>query len=160
MLEFGKNTYVTITEADEYFSNRLPISSVWEDIPDKLKERALIQAAKEMEKYHFKGRKLAYSQLLSFPRYYHSYYDNNTYLNLNLSGEIYQEVRDCQCEIALAFLTPKDSREKLQAAGVTKVSFGDVTEEYDSASIADSKSVSRKIVREMLGDWIVRGVSL
>ena len=160
MLEVGKNTYLTLEEAESYFENRLPHSQIWEDVPESIKIKSLIQSAKEMEKYHYKGRKLAYTQTLSFPRYYHYYYDNTNYLNLNLSGEIYQEVRDCQCEIALAFLTPQDSRKKLQADGVTKVSFGDISEEYDSASIADAKSVSRKIVREILGDWIVRGVSL
>lgn len=159
MLIIGTNSYLSLEEANEYFDNRLPTSD-WENLPDKLKEKALIQAAKELEKYHYKGRKLAYSQALSFPRYYHSYYDNLNYLNLNLSGQIYQEVKDAQCEIALALLTPKDSRQKLQAAGVTKVSFGDVSEEYDSSSLADAKSVSRKIVREMLGDWLIRGVSL
>ena len=72
MLEVGKNTYVTIEEADEYiaenYSEKNILRAHWTVCPDEYKEQYLRKSMIEIEALPFVGRKTIWSSELQFPR--------------------------------------------------------------------------------------------
>lgn len=72
MLEVGKNTYVTIAEADEYielhYAEKNILRATWTVLPDDYKERYLLKSMQELESLPFVGRKTIWSSDLQFPR--------------------------------------------------------------------------------------------
>jgi len=108
--------YVSLTEANEYFSNRLHVDA-WSSASDADKEKALRQATKEIDRQLLKGRKTNPSQPLAFPRY--------------PDAEIPQNVKEACCEEALAILESGNSqRRKLQQEGVQSFTLGNMSESY------------------------------
>ncbi len=67
MLEIYKNSYVTIQEADEYFSEKLN-ADFWKELDNSEKEKSLITAARQIDIQPFIGRKANPEQAMSFPR--------------------------------------------------------------------------------------------
>ena len=67
MLEIYKNSYVTLEEADEYFSEKLD-ADFWKGLDDSKKEKALITASRRIDMQPFLGRKAHPEQAMSFPR--------------------------------------------------------------------------------------------
>lgn len=72
MLEVGKNTYVTIAEADKYieenYSPKNILRAHWAVCPDEYKEQYLRKSMIEIEALPFVGRKTIWSSELQFPR--------------------------------------------------------------------------------------------
>lgn len=156
IVEVGKNSYQTLEIADEYFDMRLPKSN-WNDFPSELKERALIQAAKIIDKQILKGRKCDYSQKMAFPRYKDRYAHYN-YYNLNYQGETPDCVLEAQCELALFLLNPIGSRQRMQSEGVTAINLDGIQEQYDAQAINDARNPERAVLRKYMGDWLTRVV--
>lgn len=67
-----QNSYVTITQANEYFDNRRDIDE-WEDLTAVEREEVLIQAARDIDSFDYSGDKFYRSQGLAFPRRDHRY---------------------------------------------------------------------------------------
>ena len=67
MLEKGKNSYATLDEATEYFSNRLDVAS-WMSASDPQREQALITAALMFSEILWVGVAASDTQTLAFPR--------------------------------------------------------------------------------------------
>ena len=92
MLINNDNCYVTLDEANEYFSSRLG-SDYWDTTDDTVKEKALITATKNIDKLPFTGCKQNPAQPLEFPRMWKSY-----------RTDVPQQVKDAVCEEALCEL--------------------------------------------------------
>lgn len=67
-LEKGVNSYVTLLEAEDFFSNRLDVAA-WTDATDPTKEQALVTATSILDTLHWVGMALSESQVLCFPRW-------------------------------------------------------------------------------------------
>jgi hypothetical protein len=66
-LSKGTNSYVTATEADGYFENRLDVAA-WNDATDDQKEQALVTATMLLDEMNWTGVAVDESQSLAFPR--------------------------------------------------------------------------------------------
>ena len=109
-------SYVNLTEANEYFSNRLH-ADAWAEASDADKDKALAMAAKAIDRQPLSGRKTDTTQTLAFPRY--------------PDTEVPVAVKDACCEVALALLERGNSqRRKLQQEGVQSLSLGNMSETY------------------------------
>lgn len=98
MLEVGKNSYITVDEADEYFLGRLG-ADFWEELKPGQKEKALITATRKIDRFPFIGFKQSPKQVLQFPRCYYS----NIFENVQVA-QIPQQLKDAVCEEALTTL--------------------------------------------------------
>lgn len=92
------NSYVTEAEADSYFAGRLN-SDAWDDANADEKEAALLMATRRIEVERFLGVRMDSDQALSWPRFGVTYDDW-----LIPADEVPKQVKDAQCELALAML--------------------------------------------------------
>ncbi len=100
MLEIGKNTYVTIAEADEIANTKTIVDSTavyWSGLSDYEKEAFLTESAMEIEQLPVAGIKLFYNQPLQFPR------RANFYRELSIP----REVKEAQVVNAIELLKIK-----------------------------------------------------
>lgn len=66
----GTNSYISVSDADDYFETRL-YAGAWATASDDDKARALIMSTKHIDRLILKGRKKQFSlQTLQFPRCY------------------------------------------------------------------------------------------
>lgn len=148
----GQNTYITITEAEEFFDGKL-YTSEWDNADDLTKERALKEACKRINRLAFKGQKVDESQILAFPRR-RPLMNRIGVIGFSTDTGIPEEVKWAQCEEALSLLKYGNSaRTKAQEQNVIKVSFGEVSEEYK----ASLKLLSKEAL-ELLRPYIAGAV--
>lgn len=109
-----KDTYVTVAEADEYFSTRFG-ADFWAELETDKKEQLLVTATKRIDTLPFIGRKADMGQPLQFPRI--------------ICGQdmLPQQVKNAVCEEAFA-LYEKDFNMK----GVQSLRLGDASVTFDS----------------------------
>ena len=71
------NSYISIDAASTYFNTyqRVPYSNTWNNLTNDQKKFALVLAAKALNTFNYKGKKVTKTQTLAFPRY--SYYQIN-----------------------------------------------------------------------------------
>lgn len=137
----GKNSYISIQDADEYFSGRL-YSEIWTSSNEALKTQALLMASRNMDKLRYKGKRVDINQKLSFPRYIYKPAGPDEYVN-NLERnqypvtkiEITDKIKEAQCEEALALLEGIPKRLKLQHQGVKSIRVGSLSEEYSGKKV-------------------------
>jgi len=65
------NSYISLTNTESYFSsyNRLAKSETWPVLTEAQKKFALFLAARALDTFKFRGRKITYSQNRAFPRF-------------------------------------------------------------------------------------------
>jgi hypothetical protein len=104
------NSYVTRSEADSYFSNRL-YSDAWNVALSDTKDAALITATSRIEQEQYIGYRSTSTQVLSWPRTEAvipdspgSFYRSYSWFSYYLPTEIPQQVKDSVCEVALSML--------------------------------------------------------
>ena len=131
MLEKLVNSYVTVEEADAYFSNTLN-TDVWDNADETTKEKALKMATRQIDRLPFAGRKLDINQFLEFPR---------TNTALEFTDGIPNEITYATCEQALFVLKGGSKRQELQKQGVKSYSLGDLSETF-----ADNLSEAQKTI--------------
>ena len=137
-------SYVSLAEANEYFSDRLH-ADAWAEAADADKEKALVMATKAIDRQRLNGRKTNPSQPLAFPRY--------------PDAEIPQKVKDACCEEALAILERgNNQRRKLQQEGVVSFSVGGLTETF-VASARGGGLISQE-AKELLRPWLLGAVNI
>ena len=103
----GTNSYITLTEADEYFDQRYG-STTWFDTADIDKEAALVSATQLLETLQFNGYAATTTQLLSWPRW-GTYYDPKLGYQTNLDPTAIPDVvKTAQAEIAFNILLNPD----------------------------------------------------
>jgi hypothetical protein len=133
--------YVSLAEANEYFSDRLH-ADAWADASDADKDKALAMAAKAIDRQPLKGRKTDPSQPLAFPRY--------------PDTEIPTTVKEACCEEALALLERGNSqRRRLQQEGVQSFTLGNMSETYAAGA---GKGLLSQEAKELLRPWLLGGV--
>ena len=97
-LEVGKNSYITLEDANTYFADRLN-STEWDSATDPDKSKALIQATKIIDTKQYFGYKTSETQLLKFPRI------GLCYDGVKIDSSIvHQNVKDAVCELAIWLL--------------------------------------------------------
>ncbi|AVX21600.1 hypothetical protein SAMN02745885_01651 [Carboxydocella sporoproducens DSM 16521] len=152
-LQVGINSYVTLSEAEEYFAGKL-FCEEWENADSYTKEKALITATKRINRLPFIGKKADPAQLLEFPREFA--WTRQATFGFTQEEEISPEVKAATCEEALALLKfGNNARTNAQEQNVVRVSFGDVSEEYR----ASLKLLSREAL-ELLKPYIAGAVPI
>lgn len=134
MLEVGKNTYVTIEEADEYiaenYSEKNILRAHWTVCPDEYKEQYLRKSMIEIEALPFVGRKTIWTGELQFPRTLLNaplyVMHNPVYLMYNRDEtKVPKEVKEAEIENALGIIQksyrPSSKAAVLSALGLVPV---------------------------------------
>jgi hypothetical protein len=136
-------SYVSLAEANEYFSSRLH-ADAWAEVSDADKGKALAMATREIDRQPLAGRKTTDNQALAFPRYPDS--------------EVPEAVKEACCEIALALLERGNSqRRKLQQEGVQSFSLGNMSESYAAGA---GKGLLSQEAKELLKPWLLGAVNI
>jgi len=147
------NSYVTLTEAEAYFADRLRVDA-WTSASAADKEKALLTACRHLERHRYwDGGGPAFTdphQRLAFPRK----------RDTNAAGDyiIPQPVKDAQCEEALALLgrgAEQERRRALQAAGVTSFSVEGLSESYAPGLVGQVLESAE--ARSLLAPYICKG---
>lgn len=150
----GQNSYVTLTEAEEFFDGKL-YADEWHGADEATKEKALKEACKRLNRLAFKGKKVNDAQLLAFPRQM-LLFNRIGVIGFTEDTGIPEEVKAAQCEEALSLLKIGNSaRTKAQEQNVIRVSFGEVSEEYK----ASLKLLSREAL-ELLKPYLAGVVAI
>jgi len=167
----NSNSYVTLTEAETYFADRLRVDA-WSAASSADKEKALLTACRHIEACRIRVHRRPYGypgelpdamgrpydplapsnpdQALSFPRKKDE--DN--------AGDyaIPKRAKDAQCEEALALLargTEQERRRVLQAAGVSSFSVDGLSESYGAPGAAHPLESAE--ARTLLAPFIDKG---
>ena len=136
-------SYVSLAEANEYFSDRLR-ADAWAETSDADKDKALAMAAKAIDRQPLRGRKTETGQALAFPRY--------------PDTEVPEVVKEACCEEALAMLERGNSqRRKLQQEGVQSFSLGNMSETFAAGA---SKGLLSQEAKELLRPWLLGAVNV
>lgn len=125
------NSYVTRAEANAYFQLDMhPNALKWHELEDEVKDAYLIRATKMIDNCPIAGAKYdtdttsgVPDQALKFPRA-QDYDDSTEFIPMEVKNATYEQA------LWLATTGVSDSREEMQARGVTSVSVGDVSETY------------------------------
>jgi len=96
------NSFVTLAEAETYCEARLNVS-LWDAATDDTKNRALVEATRELDPLLWAGYRTDDVQSLAWPRQWVVNPDDPN-LNYYDSDEIPQRVKDGACELALQFI--------------------------------------------------------
>lgn len=146
MIKLYENSFITLEDANQYFSERFGSTS-WESAQDDDKEKALITATKRINRLAFIGQKKSFTQPLEFPRKFScGYYPP--------SLEMPAEIKDAVCEEAITLIeyVNNNGEESLNDPSFTMQSFklGDVS--VTNANTANSDNVSRVLQRDLMSE--------
>jgi hypothetical protein len=96
------NSYATLAEAETYMEARLN-GTLWDASTDDNKNRALVEAARELDPLGWDGYRVDDTQAMSWPR---SWVVNPDDPNRDYYGSttVPQRVKDAQCELAFQFI--------------------------------------------------------
>lgn len=97
------NSFVTLAAADTYMEGRLN-ASAWDDATDDTKNRALVEATRDVSSAAYKGLRATDTQSLAWPRTDAEDPDAASYGTCFDSTEIPQRIQDATCELALEFV--------------------------------------------------------
>jgi len=124
----GTDTYVTVLEADDYFSVRYGYEN-WALLDEPTKEKALVSATQQLDlQCRWYGEKSDSSQALAFPR-------------TPDADPTPQAIKDAQCEIAFGITN----------TGSTSTDGGDPLNELKAGSVTlkfDGKATGNPIVND------------
>ena len=65
----NSNSYITLGQAETYLNDYGRLDSEWDNLSDNQKEFALLLAAKSLNTFSYKGKKVTTTQNLAFPRF-------------------------------------------------------------------------------------------
>lgn len=161
MLTIGTDSYITITEADEYISSRYRSNNKdrkrWQELTEEDKEVLLRNACAEMELLPFHGRKITREQKLAFPRLPYQY------------GRVEEiaplRVKQAQVELAL-WLSDEEKqgnqsqRQELQSQGVESFSIGDLSESYGKGVGEKSAPLLCSKVKTLIAPYLNGGYDI
>jgi hypothetical protein len=99
----SSNSYVTQAEATTYHEGRLN-ATAWSGATSDSMNRALVEAARELDVLSWVGTPADDTQVMRWPRQWAEDPDSPTLGLYYDSTEIPQRVKDAQCELALEFL--------------------------------------------------------
>lgn len=123
--------YLTNTEADDYFNNRLQ-NALWLDSTEARKSIALRQATRIIDKLNFAGDLVDPDQDLQFPRANTS--DDNV---ITSDSTIPDDIKKACCEIAYALLDGIDPDSEIQALTMDVQLIAGARTEYDRTFVPE-----------------------
>lgn len=153
-LTVGVDTYLTLADADAYFTRRFG-SETWTAATSDDRSRALIVATRTLDALLLKGRKYVTTQALAFPRVLprtRSFDDTITQTIIVTPVVVPATVIAAQCEEALAVLAGIVAPPQ----GVTAQSFGKASETYSGALVT---LLSRE-AQVLMTPWIAGAVRI
>jgi hypothetical protein len=112
--------YGTVLEATSYFDNRLH-STVWFNASAPNRNAALIQSARIIDGFAFKGQKTDPEQSLEFPR--------------GTDTEVPQDIRIAAYEISINLLDGRDPEMELESMAVTSEGYSSVRTTYNRDAV-------------------------
>lgn len=137
-----ENTFVTLTEAENYFSGR-PNSDLWTNLSNSEKEQALHFATLKINTLPFVGSKLSASQPLEFPR--------------NFSPQMPNEVKFAVCEEALSVIENSvHSQNKM--LGISSMTVGSSSVSYKNRDF--SNAVFSNQANAFLSKWLAKNFNM
>jgi hypothetical protein len=122
----GTNAYVTIDDADTYFSGRLPMPTEWIDANTNIRERAIVTATRILERLNWADDKNVEDQVLQFPRG-----DDTT---------IPTDIKYACSEIALALLEGCDPELDFQNLWMTSQGYGNIRATFNREQLPNNIS--------------------
>lgn len=98
------NSFVTLAECTTYLSGRLN-TTLWDAAVTDSQNRALVEAARELNVLNYDARRATSTQVLEWPRFFAKNPDA-AYFQVwyFTSTEIPQRMKDAQCELAMEFI--------------------------------------------------------
>ena len=99
----GINSYVTVSEANAYFENRLN-SSLWDDADDGTKSQSLVTATSILDSFDWQGIIADETQKLAFPRI-GTYFDNKIGYEIQIGSGIPERISIATFELAYHLLS-------------------------------------------------------
>ena len=137
-LTVGTDTYCTLAEALDYFTNRSLALAEWTLIDDDTKEILLRMACQKMENEFYISSKVDNSQELQFPR-------------IDIGTP--QDVKDAQSELALYLYQNKDNKvSTAREMGLGSLSLGN--ESYTFTSGGAITNIMSVRAGELLCKWL------
>lgn len=129
------NPYLTVSEADDYFEERLS-TTPWDSADDDKKLKSLKQATRMIDRLNFAGEVLVDGQELQFPR------KNINYSNVGAEvvtsdATVPQDIKDATCEIAISLLDGWDMNVEHQNLAAQSQGFSNVRTSYDRGAVLD-----------------------
>jgi len=156
----GTNSYISVSEADSYFSARN--NSTWSTADNADKEKALIESVQYMDnRFNYIGTQIE-TNPLAWPRYYAIISDGNFKGVSYDASTVPQCVKDAQAELALDALSQSLNptldrggaikREKVDTLEIEYSDFAPTNRSYNFAAMILSRviagnSTNRKVVR-------------
>ena len=135
-LVVGKNSYVTVDQADAYISSHYMSSSAdwkrWSSLDRTDKKVLLLSACQDIEQLPFPGRKAVRDQELCFPRYGWGQNPPGDVLAAQVELALWLSDEDKQAQLS--------HRQELQAQGVTSFRLGDLSESYGEGTSGGQRS--------------------
>ena len=151
------NSYVTLTEANDYFDTS-PDSSTWTNKTDDQKKRALISATRWIDTLVFYGDRCDDSQALKFPR--NNYQVDDVELSCTT---IPNNIKYAQYELARALANDTDAMTGNVGTNgnIAQAKLGDLEVKYNTAS-QGSGSVNNIMdvypwLQSYLGSYMIGG---
>ena len=143
-------SYVSLDEANTYFSVDLPFYQDWDVLTDSAKESWLMRATRQLDSLPFISGKKVSTQSLQFPRWYQDVQD-----------EIPIQVKQAQCELAKIMLsTLSTTSSGQQAKEISSMSLDGV----GSIVFAGGFEIDQKIfganldfIYDLLSNWLPLG---
>ena len=154
-LTVGADTYLTLADADVYFTRRFG-SEVWTAASADDRARALLVATRTIGALLLKGRKYLTTQVLAFPRVLLEGSATDGHLYVVVPVVVPREVIAAQCEEAIAVLEGVPVGFTASAQGVTAQSFGKASETYSGALVT---LLSRE-AQVLMSPWIAGAVRI
>lgn len=157
----GTDTYVTVSESDEYIGNYRreldPLRVHWSVLTDSEKELYLRKSCQQIERVMFVGRKFYVEQKLAFPRRKNGFGYvpcNPLYRYLWDEYVVPEEVKAAQIENALGIIKSEYAARRsptvLRAAGV-------IPEQAETAEKASPSPLSSEAAALLLSGWTGAG---
>lgn len=141
-LVLNTNSYVEITDADDYFVTRID-TATWDVAADTLKEEALVTATQLIDNQSWIGSAVSPSQALAWPRKNVLYYDNRMGQDITVSdSEIPNLVKVAVYEQALHLLNNEDllaqTTQTFESIKVGSITISDTNNDVTRVSITPS----------------------
>lgn len=153
-LDISSNSFLTVLEADSYFDERVG-SVVWTDAAEEDKERALIQASRELsDLFDWKGYRREIDQRLAFPRYSLCTRDDY-YVD---DDKVPREIKESTCELAVVLLSGSIAADSPLDEGLNKIKVGDIElnfskDERTDEGVNDYRGFTEKMLMKF-SHWI------
>lgn len=145
MITVGENTYITVLEADTLLQYEFDFDN-WYNLTELEKERALVQATRNIDNHFFIGEKYNFEQTLEFPR------DIITRKNGdNTYGEVPNNVKlACALEALEIGINKRNELE----TGIKSKSFSRLSVTYTDTKANENIKLNSKQAKELLKPYI------